>query len=186
MDLLTPVLIGIGLSMDCFAVSLAIGSTIRSGLSRAALILALCFGGFQAGMTMLGWAAGISVVGFISAYDHWIAFLLLLIVGGKMLYEGLAGEEAESHTELFSVIPLVVLGLATSIDALAVGISFGVLRSAVLVPALVIGIVCGGISFAGVLLGERLEKILGNRTEIAGGLILIMIGLKILAEHLFW
>jgi manganese efflux pump family protein len=83
MDLLTTVLIGIGLSMDCFAVSLAVGSTTKSRHPRAALIIALCFGVFQSGMTVLGWVAGISVIGFISAYDHWIAFILLLFVGGK-------------------------------------------------------------------------------------------------------
>jgi len=184
MDLLTPVLIGIGLSMDCFAVSLAVGSTTKSRLPRAALIIALCFGGFQAGMTVLGWVAGISVIGFISAYDHWIAFILLLVVGGKMIWEGMQGEEEEAHTDIFRFLPLVVLSLATSIDALAVGVSFGVLRTAVLAPALMIGIVCCAISFAGVMLGEKLEDLLGNRMEIAGGLILILIGVKILAEHL--
>lgn len=186
MDLLTLVLIGIGLSMDCFAVSLAIGSTIKSRLARAALIITLCFGGFQAGMTVLGWVAGISVIGFISAYDHWIAFILLLVIGGKMTWEGIQGDEEEAHTDLFRVIPLVALSLVTSIDALAVGVTFGVLRTAVLIPALIIGIVCGAISFAGVMLGEQLEDLLGNRMEIAGGLILILIGVKVLMEHVFF
>lgn len=185
MDLLTPVLIGIGLSMDCFAVSLAIGSTTTSRLARTAVIIALCFGGFQAGMTVLGWAAGISLIGFISAYDHWIACILLLVIGGKMIGEGLQGKEEEAHIDILRIIPVVALSLATSIDALAIGVSFGVLRTAVLIPALIIGIVCGAISFAGVMLGEQLEDILGNRMEIIGGLILILIGVKILAEHLF-
>jgi putative Mn2+ efflux pump MntP len=184
MDLLTPVLIGIGLSMDCFAVSLAVGSTTKSGLSRAALIIALCFGGFQTGMTVLGWVAGISVIGFISAYDHWIAFILLLVVGGKMLREGISGEVEKAPHDILRIFPLIALSLATSIDALAVGVSFGVLRNAVLIPSLIIGIVCSAISFAGVMLGEQLEDILGNRMEIAGGLILILIGVRILAEHL--
>jgi manganese efflux pump family protein len=184
MDLLILVLIGIGLSMDCFAVSLAVGSTTKSRLPRVALIIALCFGGFQAGMTVLGWLAGISVIGFLSAYDHWIAFILLLVVGGKMMWEGVQGEEEEAQTDIFRFIPLVMLSLATSIDALAVGVSFGVLRTAVLMPALIIGIVCCAISFAGVVLGEKLEDLLGNRMEIAGGLILILMGVRILAEHL--
>ena len=172
--------------MDCFAVSLAVGSTTKSGLPRGALILALFFGGFQTGMTILGWAAGISVIGYISAYDHWIAFILLLVVGGKMILEGVQGEEPETHSEIFRIVPLVVLALATSIDALAVGVSFGVLQTAVLIPALLIGTTSGVISFAGVMLGERLEDLLGNKMEIAGGLILVLIGVKILSEHLIF
>jgi manganese efflux pump family protein len=185
MDLLTPVLIGIGLSMDCFAVSLAIGSMTTSGLKRAAAIIAICFGMFQAGMTVLGWFAGISVITLISAYDHWVAFVLLLAVGGKMIWEGIRGEEEQVHADVIRVIPLIALSLATSIDALAVGVSFGVLRDPLLMPALIIGIVCCSISFAGVILGERLENLLGNRMEILGGLILILIGVKILDGHMF-
>jgi len=184
MDLLTPAFIGIGLSMDCFAVSLAIGTTTKTRLIYAATIIALCFGAFQAGMTVIGWAAGVSLIGFISAYDHWIAFVLLAIVGGKMIREGVrGGGEDESPLEGIRIVPLIVLSFATSIDALAVGISFGVLRTAVLIPALIIGIVCFGISFAGVMLGERLESFLGNKMEIFGGGILILIGLRILYEH---
>ena len=183
MDLLTPALIGIGLSMDCFAVSLAIGTTTKTRLIYAATIIALCFGAFQAGMTVIGWVAGVSVIGFISAYDHWIAFVLLAIVGGKMIWEGVRRRDDEAPIEVIRIVPLIVLSFATSIDALAVGISFGVLQTAVLIPALIIGIVCFGISFAGVMLGERLESLLGNKMEIFGGVILILIGLRILTEH---
>jgi len=184
MDLLTPVLIGIGLSMDCFAVSLVIGTTTKTRLIYAAAIIALCFGAFQAGMTGIGWLAGVSLIGLISAYDHWIAFVLLAIVGGKMIWEGVRGEEDETPLEGIRIVPVVVLSFATSIDALAVGISFGVLQTAVVIPALIIGIVCFGISFAGVMLGERLETFLGNKMEIFGGIILILIGLRILSEHM--
>jgi putative Mn2+ efflux pump MntP len=176
MDLLTPALIGIGLSMDCFAVSLAIGTTTKMRLIHAAAIIALCFGAFQAGMTVIGWVAGISFIGLISAYDHWIAFFLLAIVGGKMIREGVRGGTDEAPIEGIRIVPVLVLSFATSIDALAVGISFGVLQMAVL-------IVCFGISFAGVMLGERLESFLGNKTEIFGGVVLILIGLRILIEH---
>jgi len=184
MDLLTPALIGIGLSMDCFAVSLAIGTTTKTRLIYAAVIIALCFGVFQAGMTVIGWAAGVSLIGLISAYDHWVAFLLLAIIGGKMIWEGIRGGEDEAPLESIRIVPVIVLSLATSIDALAVGISFGVLQTAVLIPVLMIGIVCFGISFAGVMLGERLESFLGNKMEIFGGIILILIGLRILTEHM--
>jgi putative Mn2+ efflux pump MntP len=184
MDLLTPALIGIGLSMDCFAVSLAIGTTTKTRLIHAAAIIALCFGAFQAGMTVIGWAAGVSLIGLISAYDHWIAFILLAIVGGKMIWEGVRGGDDETPLEVIRIVPVIVLSFATSIDALAVGISFGVLQTAVLIPALIIGIVCFGISFAGVMLGERLESFLGNKMEIIGGVILILIGIRILTEHM--
>jgi putative Mn2+ efflux pump MntP len=183
MDLLTPALIGIGLSMDCFAVSLAIGTTTKTRLMYAATIIALFFGAFQAGMTVIGWVAGVSLIGLISTYDHWVAFILLAIVGGKMIWEGIRGDEDDAPVEVIHLVPLMVLSLATSIDALAVGVSFGVLQTAVLVPALIIGIVCFVISFAGVILGEQLETILGNKMEIFGGLILILIGIKILYEH---
>jgi putative Mn2+ efflux pump MntP len=135
-------------------------------------------------MTAIGWVAGVSVIGFISSYDHWVAFILLAIVGGKMMGEGIGGDEDEARIEIIRFVPLIVLSVATSIDALAVGISFGVLQTAVLVPAFIIGIVCFIISFAGVMLGEQLEAILGNKTEIFGGIILIMIGIKILYEHM--
>jgi putative Mn2+ efflux pump MntP len=183
MDLLTPALIGIGLSMDCFAVSLAIGTTTKTRLIYAAAIIALCFGAFQAGMTVIGWAAGLSLIRLISAYDHWIAFVLLAIVGGKMIREGVRGDNDEAPLEGIRIVPLIVLSVATSIDALVVGVSFGVLQTAVLIPAIIIGIVCFGISFAGVMMGERLETFLGNKMEIFGGIILILIGLRILYEH---
>jgi len=183
MDLLTPVLVGIGLSMDCFAVSLAIGTTARSRLIRAAMIIALFFGAFQAGMIIIGWAAGTGLAGFISAYAHWTAFVLLAIIGGKMCWEGLAGEE-EYRNYSIRFIPVVILSFATSVDALAAGISFGVLQLGILLPAIVIGIVCSGISFSGVMLGERLEDILGQKTEILGGVILILIGVRILSGNM--
>ena len=186
MDLLTPAVIGIGLSMDCFAVSLAIGTTTKTRLVYAAVIIAIFFGAFQAGMTFFGWLAGSSIIGLISAYDHWIAFILLAIVGGKMIWEGVRGGEEEAHIEAIQMVPVIVLSLATSIDALAVGVSFGVLQTEVLIPAIIIGLVCFAISFAGVMLGERLEDILGNKMEIIGGLILILIGINILAGHLLW
>jgi putative Mn2+ efflux pump MntP len=182
MDLPTTALIGIGLSMDCFAISLAVGTTTKTRLISAAAVIALCFGAFQAGMTVIGWVAGASLIRLIAAYDHWVAFVLLAIVGGKMIGEGWRGGDDEARIEAIQIVPVIVLSVATSIDALAVGVSFGVLRAAVLIPAFIIGLVCCMISGAGVLLGERLGDLLGNRMEIIGGLILILIGIKILAE----
>jgi len=185
MDYLIPVFLGIGLSMDCFAVSLAIGTTTKTRLVYAAAIIAACFGIFQAGMTLAGWLAGSTLVGGIPGYDHWVAFLLLAIIGVKMIVEGIRDEEDKTHIEVIQFVPVIILSIATSIDALAVGVSFGVLQSAVLIPAIIIGAVAFIVSFAGAMLGERLEALLGNKTEIAGGVILILIGIRILAQHLF-
>jgi len=184
MDILTPALIGIGLSMDCFAVSLCIGTTTKVRLVYAAGIIAFCFGVFQAGMTIIGWFAGSSVIGLIEGYGPWIAFLLLAIIGAKMIRDGLKDECDRRHVEVIKLVPVIVLSIATSIDALAIGVSFGVLGTDVVIPALIIGLIASILSFTGVLAGERLEKILGNKMEIAGGIILILIGLKILTGFL--
>jgi manganese efflux pump family protein len=129
---------------------------------------------------VIGWVAGTSLIGLLSAYDHWIAFLLLAIVGGKMIWEGTQGDEEEVPLEIIRPVAVIILWNATSIDALAVGVSFGFLKTAVLVPALTIGIVCCVISYAGVMLGEQLETFLGSKMEIIGGRILILTGIKIL------
>jgi putative Mn2+ efflux pump MntP len=183
MDFITPLLLGIALSMDCFAVSLAIGTSAKDNLLKTALIIALCFGAFQAGMTLLGWAAGAGFAGLIAGFDHWLAFILLAFIGGKMIVEGIRdGEEEEVGTLGF--VPVMVLSLATSIDALAVGVSYAFLQLNVLVPSLVIGAVAFVISFAGVMSGMRLASVLGKRIEIFGGIILIAIGLNVLFTHI--
>jgi putative Mn2+ efflux pump MntP len=184
MDYITPVLIGIALSMDCFAVSLAIGTSTRTKLLNAALIIALCFGVFQAGMTLIGWAAGTGFAGFITGFDHWLAFLLLAIIGAKMIHEGFEDPEEEETLSALRFAPVMLLSLATSIDALAVGVSFAFLQMSVLMPALIIGAVAFIISFFGVMSGMKLKSMLGKRIEILGGLILIAIGLNILFTHL--
>jgi putative Mn2+ efflux pump MntP len=185
MDLLVPVLVGIGLSMDCFAVSLAIGTTTKTKLLNAALVIALCFGVFQTGMTLLGWVAGTWLTNLlIAGFDHWVAFLLLAVIGGKMVIEGFEGDGKPEGVDAMGLVPVVVLSVATSIDALAVGMSFAFLQIGILVPSIIIGIVAFLLSFAGVMSGTRLASFLGKKTEILGGLILIAIGLKILLEHL--
>jgi len=183
MDLITPIFIGITLSMDCFAVSLAIGTSTKTTILHAALIIAFCFGFFQAGMTLIGWFIGTGFTGFIAGFDHWLAFILLGLIGAKMIHEGLEEEEEET-IRVLEFVPVMVLSFATSIDALAVGVSFAFLRMSILVPALIIGIVAFIVSFAGVLSGMRLKSVLGRRIEIPGGLILILIGLNIVVTHL--
>ncbi len=185
MDFFLVVLIAIGLAMDCFAVSIAAGAAITSAKTKMALTMALFFGLFQSGMLILGWAAGVSFYDFISGFDHWIAFLILTVIGGKMIFEGLK-DEKEKSPGLYTGIPvLLILSIATSIDALGVGLSFALLNTGILASATIIGAVSFIFSFAGVTFGSRLAGILGTKVEIIGGLILIIIGVRILIEHLF-
>jgi putative Mn2+ efflux pump MntP len=135
-------------------------------------------------MIFLGWTAGTWLIVFIAGFDHWLAFFLLAGIGAKMIIEGIKpGNEEPIHT--LSLIPVIVISTATSIDALGVGISFGFLHSDILIPALIIGIVAFVFSFVGVISGNRLKSLLGKRTEIVGGIILIAIGLDILFTHIF-
>jgi putative Mn2+ efflux pump MntP len=186
MDLLVTTLIGVALAMDCFTVSLALGTRTKAPLIPAAVIVAFFFGTFQGGMAFLGWIAGNGVTGFISAYGAPVAFILLAIVGGKMIGEGLRGEDDDDAiVDVIRFLPIIVLSFATSIDALAVGASFGLLQEEFFTPAVIIGLISVVFSFCGVLLGKRLLDALGSRIEILGGIILILIGLNILVGHPF-
>lgn len=174
--------------MDAFAVSLASGATMKRLHLPNALKMGLFFGGFQAFMPVLGWAAGLSMKNFISAWDHWIAFVLLSAVGGKMVYEAFKLKEEEEcggpKTCPFDTGTLTVLALATSIDALAVGLTFSLLRVSIITPVLVIGLVTFLMSVAGVKIGSKGGHFFEHKMEAAGGFILIAIGLKILLKHL--
>jgi manganese efflux pump family protein len=181
---LTSFLIGIGLAMDCLAVSFAVGTHQKSARIRAALILALFFGGFQCGMTLLGWLLGTGFADMISIYDHWIASFLLFIIGGKMLIEGIRNENEGDVPDIFNLVVILTLSVATSIDALAVGISYAVLNISPLIPSIIIGLVSGVVSISGVYGGGKAGHILGNRVDILGGVILLLIGVKILFEHI--
>jgi putative Mn2+ efflux pump MntP len=185
MSFLTNFLLALGLSMDAFAVSMSSGTTIRPFRLKDALKLAFFFGGFQALMPVLGWLGGSAISGFISDYAPWIAFGLLVFIGGKMIYEALYGDpEGKLNSLNYSV--LLVLSIATSIDALAVGISFAFLNTPILEPAIIIGCVTFFVSLCGAILGYRIGHFFEHEVEIIGGLILIGLGGKILAEHLFW
>ncbi|MDK2974957.1 MAG: hypothetical protein PWP08_1328 [Methanofollis sp.] len=183
MDLLTVFLLSVGLAMDAAAVSIAGGVTVREGRFRTAATLALIFGVFQAGMALAGWYCGSFFSGYIEAVDHWIAFLLLAAIGGKMLHEGLKGEDGRAIR--FDSLPvLLVLGIATSIDSLAVGLSFAFLGSEILGPAIVIGIVTALLSLCGFWIGAVFGGENRGRAGIVGGIILILIGIRVLFEHL--
>ncbi len=185
MSFLTNFLLALGLSMDAFAVSMSSGTTIRPFRLKDALKLAFFFGGFQALMPVLGWLGGSAISGFISDYAPWIAFGLLVFIGGKMIYEALYGDpEGKLNSLNYSV--LLVLSIATSIDALAVGISFAFINTPILEPAIIIGCVTFFVSLCGAILGYRIGHFFEHEVEIIGGLILIGLGGKVLAEHLFW
>lgn len=182
------VFIALGLAMDAFAVSIASGATMKRLNLPNALKMGLFFGGFQAIMPVMGWLAGLGMKDFISEVDHWIAFALLTLVGGKMIFEAVKLKEEEDcggkKSCPFDTGTLTVLAIATSIDALAVGLTFSMLSVSIAAPALIIGLVTFLMSVAGVKLGTAGGHFFENKMEAAGGIILILIGLKILLGHL--
>jgi putative Mn2+ efflux pump MntP len=183
--LLTLIGIAVGLSADCFAVALG-ASLSAPGSSRwRGPRTALSFGAFQAAMPVIGWLAGRTVVNFIISYDHWVAFGLLAFVGGKMLWESVHGdEEHEGKGDVTRGLMLLTISLATSIDALAVGLSFAFLEVNIAAASLTIGVVAAVITGLAFLLGRKAGKMLGKRAETIGGLVLIGIGVRILVSHL--
>ncbi len=175
-------LIGVGLSMDAFAVAVCKGLGMRKFNTGQAGIIALFFGFFQAAMPMLGWLLGRQFEHYITSIDHWIAFALLGFIGGKMIVEAIRGGEDESTR--FDIKELLVLAVATSIDALAVGITFAFLGISIVSSAVTIGVTTFLISFAGVAIGNRFGTKLKDKAELLGGVILVLLGVKILLEHL--
>ncbi len=184
-DIITILGIAVGLAMDAFSVCLAAGLVISEPTRRHYFRLSFHFGLFQFMMPVIGYFAGSFVETLIRNYDHWVALALLAIIGGKMVWESF-GEKEEGSDGLKDPSKgwsLVVLSVATSIDALAVGLSMGVMGKPILAPALVIGVVCAGFSILGLRLGRHAGALLGKRVERLGGLILIAIGIKIVLEH---
>ena len=180
-------LIGVGLAMDAFAVALCKGLSMPRMDKKQALIIGLFFGGFQAIMPFIGWLLGIQFEQYIVSFDHWVAFVLLGFIGGKMIYEAIKGEEEETCAcERLNIKELFVLAIATSIDALAVGITFATMAVSVIFASALIGIITFFICLLGVYLGSWFGNLLGNKAEITGGVVLIGIGVKILFEHLFF
>ena len=186
--MLNLLMIAIGLSMDAFAVSTTNGMCVsrqykRQSFFTRALVWSAMFGLFQGLMPMLGYFLGKTFASFISSIDHWIAFILLGFIGGKMIWEAARGGE-EEHAEALSLKLLVMMAVATSIDALAVGITFAFLRMDILPSAAVIGLTTFVISFGGVCAGNRFGARYKRKAEIVGGVVLVLIGVKILLEHL--
>jgi manganese efflux pump family protein len=185
MNLLTLLGIAVGLAMDAFAVSIAVGLNAQQVGLRMTVRLAWHFGLFQALMPVIGWLAGLSVERWISGVDHWVAFVLLGAIGGHMVYQAVWGDEEErAAKDRTRGASLVVLSVATSIDALAVGLSLALLGVEIWYPAAVIGVVAFVFTAVGLHLGRRFGARFGKRMEILGGIILIGIGIKILLDHL--
>lgn len=182
------ILIAVALSMDAFAVSITIGCTMKRFRLKHAFTVGLFFGFFQAIMPVIGWLAGIGFSKFIEKIDHWIAFVLLAFIGLKMIYEAVKMKDGEDNNkDYFKFTTLLILSIATSIDALAVGVTFSILQMYIISPVIIIGLITFCFSFFGVLLGCKTSKhLFENKIEVIGGIILILIGLKILIEHLFF
>ena len=176
-------MLAIGLSFDTFAVSLTCGCIEQKILFRQAVRIAFFFAFFQAFMPVLGWLLGSSVKQYVEAFDHWIAFGLLSILGIKMIIESIRGEEGEK-VDIFNLKVILSMSVATTIDAFIVGIVFASLSTNLFLAIPIIGSVTFVVAMLGMLFGKNAGKLLGKKMEIVGGLILIAIGVKVLVEHL--
>ena len=184
MNILEILLIALSMAMDAFAVCLGAWTQERTSGARPTFRLAFHFGLFQFLMPVVGWLAGATIERYISAYDHWIAFGLLAFVGGRMVWSGFHPQAESQKSDPSRGITLVLLSIAVSIDALAVGLSLGVIGVTIWLPAVVIGIVTGLVSWLGLRLGNILGEKFGQRMEIVGGIILVLLGVRILLAHL--
>ena len=184
MELLTIIFIALGLAMDAFAVSVVTGSIYKKLRLSHALRMAFFFGAFQAVMPLIGSLAALSFKNAIEGFDHWVAFGLLALIGVKMIYESFRITGIEDRPDPASLAVVLVLAVATSIDALAVGITLSLITSYIIFACFFIGLVTLILSYIGCMLGQRIGHFFENKIEIAGGVILIAIGLKILLQHL--
>lgn len=205
MGLLSIFIMAIGLAMDAVAVAVAKGITLKKDIPKNAIRIGLFFGVFQGAMPLIGWFGGRYFESYIKSFDHWIAFILLSIIGGKMIYESIKESREEklkkenlnvveeevsvdiatSENEELTNKSLIILAIATSIDALAVGVSFAFLNVSIIPAVLIIGITTFVLCILAVFIGKKLGSVLQKYAEIVGGVILILIGLNILIEHLF-
>lgn len=192
MDLISLVLIALGLSMDSFAVSISSGLVLPGIRFNKALIIAFSLAFFQGLMPFIGWFMGLSLQEYLKPVDHWIAFILLALLGIKMIYESRKHEEDRAEFNPLNPAVLITMSVATSIDALIVGMSLSfismpetLLWIAILVPVLIIGGVTFIMSMLGILFGKKIGNHFGKKMEMFGGIVLIIIGLRILTEHLF-
>lgn len=188
MSILEIIILAVGLAMDAFAVSICKGLAMEKATLRSCAVVGLWFGGFQALMPLLGWLLGSSFASYITKFDHWIAFGLLLLIGGNMIKESLEkdedGDGGEKQENPLAFKGMLLMAIATSIDALAVGVTFAFLEVGVLAAVLIIGAITFAISGGGVAIGNIFGSRWKSKAELAGGIILVLLGTKILLEHL--
>lgn len=184
MGILEILLIAVGVSMDAFAVSICKGLSVRKLRSQHAFTVSMWFGGFQALMPLIGYFLGISFANYVTNFDHWISFVLLAVIGANMIKEAFEKDDEEAPCTDFSFKKMLALAIATSIDALAVGVSFAFLQVNIWMAVLIIGATTAAFSGVGIIIGNQFGARYKSKAEFVGGLILIAIGLKILIEHL--
>jgi putative Mn2+ efflux pump MntP len=184
LEFLEVVLIGLGLAMDAFAVSIAAGTSGKLQAGRGTFRLSFHFGLFQFLMPVIGWLLGTTVAALIISIDHWVAFGLLAFVGGRMILSGIKEDQTGFQMDPSRGMRLVILSISTSIDALAVGLSLAFLSVSIWYPSVVIGLVTAVVSYIGIKLGIKIGVLIGRRMDIIGGMMLCLIGLRILLGHL--
>ena len=182
MDIISIVLIAFGVAMDAFAVAVGKGLNMKKFDFKWAITISLFFGVFQALMPIIGWFLGGQFSRYINGYDHWIALILLGIIGGKMIYES-KDKDCELKCKENNIKELIVLSIATSIDALAVGLALAIMEIDIYFSALIIGVITAGLSYVGILIGNKIGCKFKSSAELFGGAILIFIGIKIFIEH---
>jgi len=186
MHILTIIFIAVGLAMDAFAVSIAIGASYKRTRLAHAFRIAFAFGAFQAIMPIVGWLVGLVLKNLVLDYGHWVAFILLIFIGSKMIYESFKIGRSQDSFERLTTAVLLILAVATSIDALAVGITFSfLLARSVVIAVVIIGAVTFVLSYAGFYIGNSFGHFFETGIEALGGFILIAIGIKIILQHLF-
>jgi putative Mn2+ efflux pump MntP len=186
MNIFVVLTIALALAMDAFTVAVGISLRPEQRSLRQAIRLSVSFGFFQFVMPILGWLAGTKILPLIQAIDHWVAFGLLLLIGSRMIYSSFRSQNLSQHRSPDSSggWALLILSIATSVDAFAVGLSFAAIGAEILYPSVIIGVVAFFITFLGTKLGPILGQIVGRRSELLGGIILVLIGIKILTDHL--
>lgn len=182
MDFISILLMAIALAMDAFSVSLSNGFSLKNITKMQTLWFGIFFGGFQAVMPLIGWLAGTQLQVIIASIAPWVAFALLVLIGANMIRESLSDDDEVVNN--FSFKKLTLLAVATSIDAFAVGVAYAVIKVDILIPIIVIGIVAFLFSIVGIVLGKKIGDYFGDKVEILGGVILILLGVKILLEGL--
>lgn len=182
MDFWLTVLIGLGLSADVFALSVVTGMTIKQVRIHHAILLALCLGAFHIIMPIIGWYIGVYVQKYISSFDHWVAAGMLCYIGGKMIYQSY--QEDTVREDIFTVKQLLLLSFVTSLDAFFIGISFAIINGSILQPAIIIGCIAFISCLVGIYIGKHTKSLVGDRAEFFGGIVLVIIGIKILLDHL--